>query len=328
MIKLETLEVWGIEGAIQGMRNPYKNRDKSDSGWEFKNPEAKDSIFNYVIGPKDLDLAQRLLSTRSDDDSKFMRMIHVQVDICAPLYWWKEMDQYKIATTTNSESTMHTIHSRSFGLDDFSHDMLFDEYVVSEDKWEDEDGNLPLYPEELLNDTIDVLNRLRDKYIHYKNNKSEIPDAEEQMKLYWYNMIQLLPSSYMQLRTVDFNYQTIRRIFFARRHHKLKEWHEFCDWVMSLPYAEELIAYDHRAVLKTKGEIERDKWAKKLNDIINSGKISDKNWNDTDQVIEDMDNVNKFLVYISQSTHVYPKSIEQKAQELGIDALLTRYGLA
>ena len=124
MIDIELIDVMGFEGSIKGMRNPYKNRDKSDSGWAA----TTDSEFYYSIGPKDLELCQKLLRSGEDSDSKFMRMIHVQADVNAPLYWWKEFDTYKVATTANSESTMHTIHARPFITNDFSFDQLIDEY--------------------------------------------------------------------------------------------------------------------------------------------------------------------------------------------------------
>lgn len=225
MINIETIEVSGFKGAIKGMRNPFKNRDKSDSGYTFDQ--------EYEIGPKDLDLCQRLIRAGGDDDAKFMRYIHVQADVTAPLYWWKEFDTYKISTVANSESTMHTIHKQVFSYTDFSCDQLLDDYTIDED-WELEDRN----PQLLLEDTVDMLNELRRLYLKSVEEKNN-----EKAKDYWYNMIQLLPSSYMQKRTVDLNYQTLRRIYFARRNHKLDEWHTFCDWIKSLPYGEELITY-------------------------------------------------------------------------------------
>ncbi len=235
MINIETIEVSGFEAAIKGMRNPFKNRDKSDSGWAYsciKNGDAP--VFNYEIGPKDLQLCQKLLASGKDDDSKFMRMIHVQADITAPLYWWKEFDTYKVSTVANSESTMHTIVKKDFGLNDFAHDMLMDSYTVPEEY------PTCFIPENLLSDIIDCLNDYRAKYLEAKD-----ADNKPMMYEWWYQIIQLLPTSYMQKRTVDLNYQTLRRIFFARRHHKLKEWScsGFCDWIMSLPYAEELICF-------------------------------------------------------------------------------------
>ena len=248
MIEISTFEVSGFKGAIWGMRNPFKNRDKSDSVDISKmleklapdDPMAdacryynEEFGLNFAIGPKDLELAQKLIRAGGDDDAKFMRMIHVQADINAPLYWWKEYDTYKVSTVANSESTMHTIHKRAFYFTDFSHDMLLDDYTIDTD-WELEDA----HPISLLEDTVSMLNELRRLYLQAVEKKDG-----ENARYYWYNMIQLLPTSYMQKRTIDLNYQTLRRIYFARKGHKLNEWREFCDWIFELPYAEELIVY-------------------------------------------------------------------------------------
>ena len=251
MIKIKTLEVSGFTGAILGMRDPYKNREKSDSDVMFHalenfpkdDPRAEayrwwneEYGLNFMIGPKDLELAHKLLATGGDDDSKFMRMIHVQADVTAPLYWWKEYDTYKVATVANSESTMHTIHKMEFAPSDFSHDMLLDDYTIDED-WELEDTN----PDLLFVDTIDTLNMLRKLYLDAVSHGNQ-----SKAKDYWYNMIQLLPTSYMQKRTIDLNYQTLRNIYFARKNHKLAEWsgsEGFCEWITQLPYASELITY-------------------------------------------------------------------------------------
>lgn len=232
MIDISTIEVSGFNGAILGMRNPFKNRKKSDSGWGSF--DDGDNVFHYIIGEKDLELAQKLIRAGGDDDAKFMRMIHVQADVNAPLYWWKEYDTYKVSTVANSESTMHTIHKQPFSYLDFAHDMLLDDYTIGED-WELEDAR----PDLLLENTVDMLNELRRLYLQAVEKKDG-----ENARYYWYNMIQLLPSSYMQKRTIDLNYQTLRRIYFARKDHKLNEWHEFIDWIFELPYAEELITYE------------------------------------------------------------------------------------
>lgn len=234
MIDILTLEVSGFQGAILGMRNPFKNRDKSDSF--DKHPKAitnKYMYFDDEIGPRDMELAQKLIKAGGDDDAKFMRMIHVQADIIAPLYWWKEYDTYKVSTVANSESTMHTIHKREFTIADFSHEYLLDDYTIDED-WEFVEQT----PELLFHDTIDMLNFLRKLYLKAVEKKDGA-----KAKDYWYNMIQLLPTSYNQKRTIDLNYQTLRRIYFARKDHKLKEWHDFIEWIHELPYAEELITY-------------------------------------------------------------------------------------
>ena len=233
MINIDKIEVSGFYGAILGMRNPFKNRDKSDS-FE-KNPNSN---WGDEIGPNDLDLCQRLLRAGGDDDAKFMRMIHVQADVTAPLYWWKEFDTYKVATVANSESTMHTIAKREFTLDDFSHEHLYEDAWVHVN-WDSQDYDGSAY--ECLYDTISVLNALRERYLKAVEEKD--PMAKE----VWYQMIQLLPTSYMQKRTVDLNYQTLRRIYFARRNHKLAEWsgfEGFCAWIHELPYAKELITYE------------------------------------------------------------------------------------
>lgn len=233
MINIETIEVSGFEGAIKGMRNPFKNREKSDSGWGLT-MDVADDLYRYIIGPKDLELCQKLLRAGGDDDSKFMRYIHVQVDVNAPLYWWKEMDTYKVSTVANSESTMHTIMKREITMDDFS--------------WETLDNNTlhvcfgeQMTQQEWAKMTLDLLNHTRERYVRAVERK------DPQVQLIWKQLIQMLPSSYMQKRTVDLNYQTLRRIFFARRNHKLSEWsgeNGFCGWIKTLPYAEELITYE------------------------------------------------------------------------------------
>lgn len=281
MIKIETLEVSGFKGAILGMRNPFKNRDRSDSGFKsmlsgnyedetgmaidpnFVNDNMRYRFAPVLIGPKDLDLCQKLVRAGGDDDAKFLRMIHVQADVTAPLYWWKEFDTYKVATVANSESTMHTIAKKQFTLDDFAYEKLQtieddDEEELTEpseflhmlnQRLRDKDIDVPdddlelMYPIDILTSTIHMLNACREAYI-IANETGRTADAY----IYWYNMIQLLPSSYMQKRTVDLNYQTLRRIFFARRHHKLTEWageeNSFCVWIETLPYAKELITYE------------------------------------------------------------------------------------
>lgn len=250
MINIELIGVSGIDGAIAGMRNPFKNREKSDSEWKRSDD---DEPYEFVIGEKDMELCHKLIASGGDSHSKFMRMIHVQADIRAPLYWWKEFDTYKVATVANSESTMHTIHSRPFTEDDFAHDMLIDGYTMTQDKKDfvdeyslgyiyngDEDLAFTWTPTSLLDMNIQALNTIRALYLAAKAD-----GAKSDAYNLWYNMIQLLPSSYMQLRTVDLDYQTLRRIYFERRHHKLHEWsRDFCGWVECLPYADELITWD------------------------------------------------------------------------------------
>lgn len=206
MIKLKRTEVMNFENAIRGMRNPMNSWSKSDSGYENL-PLNK---YQYVLGQNDLDLAQRLCKAGSDH-RKFLRQIFVSVDITAPLYWWKEYDTYKVGTTANSTSTMHKIHAKEFTLDDFSIEKM---YLSSVDT---------------VNIIIDELERLRKNYL-LTNDKN-----------YWYSMIQLLPSSYNQLRTCTLTYENLRNMYHSRKNHRLEEWHVFCRWAETLPYAKELI---------------------------------------------------------------------------------------
>lgn len=229
MIKFENTEVFNFEGAIRGMRNPLNSWDKSDSfecdgegcyyedcpHW-VKRPECEgycefDSNTDYIIGENDLALMKKLIRAGSDH-RKFMRQILVSVDITAPLYWWKEFDTYKVATVSNSCSTMHKIHDKEFTLDDFSYEHLSETNLI------------------VFNITINALNNARLDYLNTKD------------KRYWWDMIQLLPSSYNQRRTITLNYETLYNIYGSRRNHKLDEWSiGFMDWIKSLPYANELI---------------------------------------------------------------------------------------
>lgn len=202
MIKLERSSVMNLENAMRGARNPLSSWARSDSFY--------DEAGNYVLGENDLGLAKRLRKAGSDH-RKYMRQIFVSVDITAPLYWWKEYDTYKVATVANSTSTMHKIHSKPFTREDFSHDHMSEEALAA------------------LDSMIEVLERLRLRFVETKDKQA------------WYSMIQLLPESYEQLRTCSFNYETLVHIYFARREHKLEEWHRFCDWILELPYARELI---------------------------------------------------------------------------------------
>lgn len=232
MIKLENTEVTGWEAAIRGMRNPMNSWDKSDSGRGYISEEDRQdgSIrtyseesprLDYYIGPADQDLMMRLARAGSVD-AKYRRMINVTVDITAPLYWWKEFDTYKVGTVANSCSTMHKIASKEFVLDDFSHDQLIDEVVHI--TWDDQDYTDTAT--DCLYDIVGVLNTFRDLYLETKDKK------------YWWQMIQLLPSSYNQKRTVQLNYEVLAGIYPKRKNHKLDEWHVFCDWIKSLPYSE------------------------------------------------------------------------------------------
>lgn len=228
MIKFENIEAFGWEAAIRGMRNPMNSWDKSDSSFIFPRGGVPLPAL-FKIGPNDLKLMQSLIRAGTDH-SKFMRMINVTIDVTAPLYWWKEFDTYKVGTVANSCSTMHKIHSKEFVLEDFSHEHMLDverEAIkfnnASGDYW----NSIAL-----LDITVRILNVYRQKYLETKDKK------------YWWQMIQLLPSSYNQKRTVQLNYQVLRNIYFSRRNHKLDEWHDFCDMIKSLPYAQELITLE------------------------------------------------------------------------------------
>ena len=220
MLKIENTEVIGWEAAIRGMRNPKNSWEKSDSHWDYVDQGSEyltvdhfgDANFN--IGPNDQKLMTNLRNAGTDH-RKFMRMIVVYVDITAPLYWWKEFDTYKIGTVANSCSTMHKIHAKEFDVNDFSHEhveeLTGDDYNMSYD---------------FLLRTVDILNYYRKKFL------------ETGDKVYWWQLIQLLPSSYNQKRTVMLNYEVLANIYKSRRNHKLDEWHTFCDWIKTLPYSE------------------------------------------------------------------------------------------
>lgn len=230
MINIEDTEVMGMRKAINGMRNAMNSWDKSDSYtcmMEFDNPcsidtcehnkigKCKRSKYDsqvFIIGEKDMDLAKRLIKA-SSPDRKFMRMIHVQADVTAPFYWWKEYDTYKVGTTANSCSTMHTIHKRDFTIDDFSHDRLDNDIVYN-----------------YLKPIIEGLNLFRTQYNNSKDKK------------YWNQMIQLLPSSFNQMRTIDLSYETLFSIYHQRKNHKLDEWRTFCEWIENLPYMRDFLS--------------------------------------------------------------------------------------
>ena len=191
-----------MENAMRGARNPMNSWDRADSYYDEEG--------SFHLGPNDMNLAKRLRLAGSDH-RKFIRQIFVSVDITAPLYWWKEYDTYKVATVANSTSTMHKIHAKPFTLSDFSHDHLTEEGLES------------------LHRTVEDLERIRLRFIEGKKKED------------WYTIIQLLPSSYEQMRTCTMNYESLINMYFSRKSHKLEEWHIFCDWIKSLPYAKELI---------------------------------------------------------------------------------------
>ena len=223
MIKIEDVEVVGIRKAIKGMRNAMNSWEKRDSSLLFCHEiicalcpyESLDSIecdnkSHFIIGEKDMELCKNLIKAGSPD-RKFLRMIHVQADVTAPLYWWKEYDTYKVGTVANSCSTMHTIHKRDLTLDDFSYEHLIPVAL------------------DCLNETIKTINTARQFVVDMK------------LKEDWWQMIQLLPSSFNQMRTIDLNDENLLSIYRQRKGHKLDEWREFCKWIETLPYMKEFL---------------------------------------------------------------------------------------
>lgn len=220
MIKFENTEVVGWKHAIRGMRNPMNSWDKSDSyTTHIEDTETLETAdFEFFIGDNDLSLMKKLRNAGTDH-RKFMRMIAVYIDITAPLYWWKEFDTYKVGTVANSCSTMHKIHAKEFTLDDFSHEHLL------------------LHPSvEALHWVVEALNISRMAYLECKN-----PIAK---KDWWWQMIQLLPSSYNQKRTVMMNYEVLANMYKSRKDHKLDEWVDLCKWIETLPYSELITGKD------------------------------------------------------------------------------------
>lgn len=203
MILIERTAVMNLDNAIRGARNPMNSWARSDSGYD------ENGVFS--LGPADIDFGHRL-AVAGTDHRKFLRQIFVSVDITAPLYWWKEFDTYKVGTVANSTSTMHKIHAKSFERSDFSCDRMSEEAL------------------RCLDSVIALLEKQRLQFVETKDLS------------YWHDMIQLLPSSYNQMRTCTLNYENLSNIYYARRYHKLPEWHVLCDWILSLPYAKEFIA--------------------------------------------------------------------------------------
>lgn len=253
MITINNVETYGWEAAIRGMRNPMNSWDKSDSafGRNLEIPYAQNNPITMFdkygvetyIGDNDFDLMRRLRNAGTDH-RKFMRMITVSCDITAPLYWWKEFDTYKVGTVANSCSTMHKIAEKEFTLDDFSYEHVIDFFhytdtsVYMNDKGEYNFDDCPIVVVETMNDEtfydpigilelqIKILNKCRELYLKTKD------------KLYWWQMIQLLPSSYEQKRTIMLNYEVLANMYKSRKNHKLDEWNTFCDWIEMLPYSE------------------------------------------------------------------------------------------
>lgn len=237
MINIEDVEVTGWEHAVRGTRNPFNSWERSDSVWGFYPHDGSEvvqdeGILKFCLGKNDRDLLMRLRNAGTDH-RKFMRMIVVYADITAPLYWWKEYDTYKVGTVANSCSTMHKIHAKEFTEDDFSHEHLLGawdidvpEHEADTDCYlEDEYAEIFL-PFDILEGTITMLNKARELFIETGDKK------------YWWQMIQLLPSSYNQKRTVMLNYEVLANIYKSRKEHKLDEWREFCRWAESLPFSE------------------------------------------------------------------------------------------
>lgn len=240
MIEIKNTETYGWKAAIRGMRNAMNSWDRMDSGICYKEVachtcqenrnNCKANIENsvFVVGYNDLHLMQRLRNAGTDH-RKYMRMITVSCDITAPLYWWKQLDTYKVGTVANSCSTMHKIHAKKFSVDDFSC-----EYILEDGDYDRprvqlvETENNPIYLDDtqLLMYNIAILNECRELYLSTKD------------KRYWYKMIQLLPDSYIQKRTIMLNYEVLANIYKSRKNHKLEEWHAFCDWIKTLPYSE------------------------------------------------------------------------------------------
>lgn len=234
MIKIDNAEVFGLKAVIRGMRNPMNSWEKSDSEWV--NPNDENLYYEqtyFEVGPNDLDLMKRLCKAGTDH-RKFMRMITVYVDITAPLYWWKEFDTYKVGTVANSCSTMHKIRAKEFTRDDFSMEHLIE--GIPDIRYTDKADSTPyypgssaaqdVYPVDAMDHLIEILNSSRDLYLQTKN------------KVYWWQMIQLLPSSYNQKRTVMLNYEVLANMYKSRKNHKLDEWRNFCKWIEELPYSE------------------------------------------------------------------------------------------
>ena len=239
MLKIENVEVVGWEHAIRGMRNPKNSWEKSDSEFGVMYDDTPGSIevenddiwFSY-IGPNDQKLMMTLRNAGTDH-RKFMRMIVVYVDITAPLYWWKEFDTYKVGTVANSCSTMHKIHAKVFTRDDFSSEHVMCICDKETPAIYHPSGNTALAPIDILDMSIMMLNRARDLYLQTKD------------KQYWWQMIQLLPTSYNQKRTVMLNYEVLANMYKSRKDHKLDEWHTFCKWIETLPYSELITGEEH-----------------------------------------------------------------------------------
>lgn len=219
MLKVENVFVSDFEGAFRGMRNPLASWKKTDSNFDYT---------NIQLGPNDLKLAQKLIKA-GPDHGKFLRQIFVSMDIIAPLYWWKEMDTYKVGTVANSTSTMHKLANTPITKDLFSFDEELEFLVV--DKRRDLNGLQTIVYDDVIDELIYTLEKIRCEYLKTKD------------KRYWRALVQLLPNAWNQTRTWTANYQVLRNIYFARKNHKLSEWHAFCEEIEKLPYGKELITF-------------------------------------------------------------------------------------
>ena len=261
MIKIENTEVFGWEATIRGMRNPKNSWDLSDSGWDWipEHPPMTpdDDGWEFIIGPNDHKLMSSL-AKGGPVHAKYRRMITVYMDVTAPFYWWKEFDTYKIGTVANSCSTMHKIHAKEFTLDDFS----FDEDLMDEEIYWDVDAII--HGGDDLNHThfdiqvhrvVEMCENLRKMYNHYME-RSKAPECTEAEKKHyaraakkcWRMLIQFLPTSYNQKRTIMLNYEVLHNIYHSRKNHKLTEWHTFCEWIENLPYSELIIGEDTKNI--------------------------------------------------------------------------------
>lgn len=230
MIKIENVEIFGWEASIRGLRSPLNSRDKSDSGYVTEYDEGGFGAEFYKIGNNDLDLMEKL-AVAGSDHSKFMRMINVTCDITAPLYWWSEYDTYKVGTVRNSCSKMHKLLSKPFEMSDFSFDKL-PGYKNEVKQFRPDFDEKNVY-EEVARPLVDILNEMRDSYLNC--------DDEEQKKIIWYSILQLLPESYNQRATVQINYAVLRNMYHSRKQHKLDEWRTFCKWIEQLQLSKLII---------------------------------------------------------------------------------------
>lgn len=229
MIQVNNVNVFNFDGAFHGLRNPMNSWDKNDTrtiiGYLDENPMFDPNCGEPIVGPNDMKLAQRMIAG-GPEEAKFLRQIFVTMDINAPFFWWKEMDTYKVGTTANSCSTMHKLTSREFASQDFSFDELIEDFDEQD--------------QQLISDMrVDILNYCEELRLRYLETKD---------KNLWRALVEILPSAYMQKRTWTANYQVLRNIYFQRRHHKLQEWHDFCNVIENLPYGKELICYEKKEV--------------------------------------------------------------------------------